>query len=90
MPGRLYRIRWYPGMRAARSADDLVSGELYRLRQSGNTLKILDDWEEQYDRELHRATLESGLQFKAWVYIYKKARPEHCFVVSGEWQSNAN
>ncbi len=86
MPGRLYRIRWYPGMRPPRDSDDLVTGELYKLRQPSKTLAALDEYEEQYHRELHRATLESGRAFLAWVYMYSQPRPEDCYIVSGEWQ----
>jgi gamma-glutamylcyclotransferase (GGCT)/AIG2-like uncharacterized protein YtfP len=85
MPGRLYRIRWYPGMRPPRDPEDLVTGELYRLRQPSKTLKVLDEFEEQYRREMHPATLENDQEFPAWVYMYKKPRPEHCYVASGQW-----
>ena len=85
MPGRLYRIRWYPGMRPPRDPKDLVTGELYKLRQPSKTLAILDDWEERYRRELHPATLENDQEFWAWVYIYRQHRPEDCYIVSGEW-----
>jgi gamma-glutamylcyclotransferase (GGCT)/AIG2-like uncharacterized protein YtfP len=85
MPGRLFRIRWYPGMRPPRGPKDLVTGELYRLRQPSKTLAALDKYEEQYARELHRATLENGQEFRAWVYIFRQPRPEHCLVASGEW-----
>ncbi|MDE3167057.1 MAG: gamma-glutamylcyclotransferase [Acidobacteriota bacterium] len=85
MPGRLYRIRWYPGMRPPREPADLVTGELYQLRQPVKTLAALDEWEQQYRRELHRATLENGQQSLAWVYMYRQPRPEDCRVVSGEW-----
>jgi gamma-glutamylcyclotransferase (GGCT)/AIG2-like uncharacterized protein YtfP len=85
MPGRLYRIHWYPGMRPSRNPDDLVIGELYKLRQASKTLKALDEYEEHYRRELHRATLETGEALQAWVYMYRQPRPEHCRVVSGEW-----
>src|SRR6185295_689420 len=60
MPGRLYRVRWYPGMRPPRGPEDVVMGELYKLRQASKTLKALDEWEENYTRELRRATLASG------------------------------
>ena len=83
--GRLYRIRWYPGMRPARGPEDLVTGELYKLRQPSKTLKALDGYEEQYTRELHRAMLETGQGFQAWVYMYRQPRPEDCYVASGEW-----
>ena len=85
MPGRLYRIRWYPGMRPSRNPDDLVIGELYKLRQPSKTLKALDEYEEHYRRELHRATLETGEALQAWVYMYRQPRPEHCYMASGEW-----
>ena len=85
MPGRLYRIRWYPGMRPSRNPEALVIGELYKLRQASKTLKALDEYEEQYRRELHRAKLENGYEIQAWVYIYLQRRPEDCRVASGEW-----
>jgi gamma-glutamylcyclotransferase (GGCT)/AIG2-like uncharacterized protein YtfP len=85
MPGRLYRIRWYPGMRPACRPEDVVTGELYRLRQPGKTLEALDEYEDDYRRELNRATLETGQSFPAWVYIYRYHRREHCYIVSGEW-----
>jgi gamma-glutamylcyclotransferase (GGCT)/AIG2-like uncharacterized protein YtfP len=86
MPGRLYRIRWYPGMRPPREPEDVVTGELYKLRQPSKTLKVLDEWEAQYRRELHRATLEYGQAFRTWVYVYRQPRPEYCRVESGEWR----
>jgi gamma-glutamylcyclotransferase (GGCT)/AIG2-like uncharacterized protein YtfP len=85
MPGRLYRVRWYPGMRPPRGSEDTVIGELYKLHQPSKTLEVLDEYEEEYTRELHRATLESGQEFRAWVYMYRQPRPEDCYVASGEW-----
>jgi gamma-glutamylcyclotransferase (GGCT)/AIG2-like uncharacterized protein YtfP len=88
MPGRMYRIRSYPGMQPARGPTDLVAGELYKLRQPAKTLKALDEWEERYRRELHRATLESvetGQAFRAWVYMYRHRLPEDRYIASGEW-----
>jgi gamma-glutamylcyclotransferase (GGCT)/AIG2-like uncharacterized protein YtfP len=85
MPGRLYRIHWYPGMRKPRDPKDLVTGELYRLRQPAKTLEVLDRWEESYDRELHRATLETGQTFRAWVYVHRRRLSEDRYLPSGEW-----
>ena len=90
MPGRLYRLRNYPGMRPPRDSADLVTGELYRLRQPARTLAVLDEWEENYRRELRRARLDSGRVFRAWVYVYRIPLPEHRRVPSGEWASPAN
>jgi len=72
-------------MRLARSPDDRVIGELYKLRQPSKTLKALDEYEEHYRRELHLATLETGEALQAWVYMYRQPRPEHCYLASGEW-----
>ena len=86
MPGRLYRIRSYPGMRPPRDPKDLVTGELYELHQPSKTLEVLDEWEEDYDRELHPATLRKTVkQFPAWVYMYRQSLPEDRYVASGEW-----
>jgi len=85
MPGRLYRIRWYPEMRPASGPEDLVAGELYKLRQPSKTLKLLDVYEDSYRRELHRATLEDGQALRAWVYMYRQRLPEDRYIASGEW-----
>jgi gamma-glutamylcyclotransferase (GGCT)/AIG2-like uncharacterized protein YtfP len=76
-------------MRPPRDPKDLVTGELYTLRQPLKTLAVLDAYEERYARELHRATLENGengQEFPAWVYMYRRSLPEDRYVPSGEWQ----
>ena len=76
MRGRLYRVRWYPGMRPA--GDGAVVGELYRLRHPAKTLEALDRYEgDHYRRELRVATRDTGRPMHAWVYIYRFAPPEH-------------
>jgi gamma-glutamylcyclotransferase (GGCT)/AIG2-like uncharacterized protein YtfP len=90
IPGRLYRISSYPGMRPPRDPKDLITGELYELHQPLQTLAVLDEWEEDYDRELHRAKLEKsgedGQDFPAWVYVYRQSLPEDRYIASGEWR----
>jgi gamma-glutamylcyclotransferase (GGCT)/AIG2-like uncharacterized protein YtfP len=85
MPGRLYRIRRYPGMRPACRPEDTVQGELYRLRQPSKTLKVLDQWEQNYRREL-RVALANGRVHRCWVYICRLRRPESCYLASGKWE----
>ena len=85
MPGRMYRVRWYPGMRPPRNSVDFVTGELYRLRQPARTLAVLDEWEENYRRELCRARLDSGRTIQAWVYMYRIPLADSRRVASGEW-----
>jgi gamma-glutamylcyclotransferase (GGCT)/AIG2-like uncharacterized protein YtfP len=90
MPGRLYRVRWYPGMRPPRDAGDLVTGELYRLRQPLSTLGLLDRYEgTPYSRELRTAVLATGETFRAWVYMYRQRLPEERRVDSGEWLADS-
>jgi len=72
-------------MRLARDPKDLITGELYKLRQPLKTLEVLDEWEQQYARELHPAILETGEVFRAWVYLYRRRLPEDRYVASGEW-----
>jgi len=72
-------------MRPPREPKDLITGELYELRQPVKTLKVLDGYEEHYHRELRLATLETDERFRAWVYVYRQPRPEYCRVYSGEW-----
>ena len=85
MAGRLYRIHWYPGMRPPLGSEDVVHGELYKLRQPSKTLKALDEYEEGYRRELRVAALESGRAVQAWVYVYPQRRPEDRLVRNGDW-----
>jgi gamma-glutamylcyclotransferase (GGCT)/AIG2-like uncharacterized protein YtfP len=85
MPGRLYRIRWYPGMLPPRHPADAVRGELYKLRQPSKTLKALDEHEEQYARELHCAVLETGQVIRTWVYVYQRRLLEEGYIPSGAW-----
>ena len=90
MPGRLYRVRWYPGMRPARDSGDLVTGELYRLRQPSKMLAVLDAYEENYRRELRKATLANRRTRQCWVYMYRVPMLESRRVASGEWNPAAN
>jgi gamma-glutamylcyclotransferase (GGCT)/AIG2-like uncharacterized protein YtfP len=85
MPGRLYRVRWYPGMRPARDPGDRVIGELYRLRQPSKIFAVLDEYEDGYRRELHTATLASGRKRRCWVYVYRVPLLERRRIASGEW-----
>jgi len=58
---------------------------LYKLRQPAKTLEALDKWEENYDRELHHATLETGQTFRAWVYVHRRRLSEGRYLPSGQW-----
>src|SRR5713226_5658152 len=76
--GRLYRVTHYPGLVLSDEADDVVFGELYRLRQPAELLREFDMYEAcgegfaeptQYIRQMLSVTLEDGAA-EAWTYVY--------------------
>jgi gamma-glutamylcyclotransferase (GGCT)/AIG2-like uncharacterized protein YtfP len=86
LPGRLYRIRWYPGLRPARDSNDWVIGELYRLRTPPRTLAALDHYEDKAYRRVRReAILADGEGIRCWVYLYGMPLSEQRRIPSGEW-----
>jgi len=87
MPGRLYRVKWYPGLRPARQSEESVIGEVFHLRQPVPMLRTLDEYEGKHDyaRELHTATLANGRRLRCWVYMYRIPLAERRRVASGEW-----
>ena len=77
--GRLYLIRHYPGLVPSDDPGDLVSGELYRLRQPEALLRELDMYEAcgegiaeptEYVRRMLPLTLADEAVSEAWTYIY--------------------
>jgi gamma-glutamylcyclotransferase (GGCT)/AIG2-like uncharacterized protein YtfP len=77
--GRLYRVKHYPGLVLSDTADDLVHGELYRLRHVEEMLREFDMYEAcgegfaeptQYVRKMLAVTREDGSATEAWTYIY--------------------
>jgi gamma-glutamylcyclotransferase (GGCT)/AIG2-like uncharacterized protein YtfP len=77
--GRLYRVKHYPGLVLSDDADDVVFGELYRLRQAAELLREFDMYEAcgegfaeptEYVRRMLPVTLENGAAREAWTYIY--------------------
>jgi gamma-glutamylcyclotransferase (GGCT)/AIG2-like uncharacterized protein YtfP len=81
-PGRLYLVKHYPGMVLSDATDDVVFGELYRLKQPEALLREFDMYEAcgegfaeptEYIRRLLPVTLvDAGetLITEAWTYLY--------------------
>ena len=98
IPGRLYRIDWYPGLRPAQGPSDRVTGEVYRLRNVTHSLAWLDEYEglvpgnlsaaasEKYCRENCEVQLTDGTKMRAWVYQYLQPLPEEAFIPDGIWR----
>ena len=78
-PGRLYLVKHYPGLVVSDDPDEIVFGELYRLRQPEALLREFDMYEAcgegfaeptQYVRQMLPVTLEQGETVEVWTYIY--------------------
>jgi len=77
--GRLYLIKHYPGLVLSGGPDDVVSGELYRLRECDALLAEFDIYEAcgegfaeptEYVRRMLDVTQEDGTAGEAWTYVY--------------------
>jgi len=77
--GRLYRVTHYPGLVLSDDADDVVFGELFRLRQPAELLREFDMYEAcgegfaeptEYLRQRLAVTGDDGAVSEAWTYVY--------------------
>jgi gamma-glutamylcyclotransferase (GGCT)/AIG2-like uncharacterized protein YtfP len=77
--GRLYRIKHYPGLVLSDDADDVVFGEVYRLRRPNELLREFDMYEAcgagfaeptEYIRQMLPVTSDDDAVSEAWTYIY--------------------
>jgi gamma-glutamylcyclotransferase (GGCT)/AIG2-like uncharacterized protein YtfP len=82
--GRLYLVKHYPGLVLSDVSDDVVFGELYRLKQPEALLREFDMYEAcgegfaeptEYIRRMLPVTLVDGaasepLSAEAWTYLY--------------------
>jgi gamma-glutamylcyclotransferase (GGCT)/AIG2-like uncharacterized protein YtfP len=77
--GRLYLVKHYPGLVLSDDAQDVVSGELYRLRAPTELLREFDMYEAcgegfaeptEYIRRMLAVTLDDGTATDAWTYVY--------------------
>ena len=77
--GRLYLIKHYPGLILSDGPADIVSGELYRLRDRDALLGELDIYEAcgegfpeptEYLRRMLAVTHADGSAGEAWTYVY--------------------
>ena len=92
--GRLHLVSHYPGMIASDAAADRVFGELYRLKQPDETLRILDDYEGcgendaepfEFLRRMVTVTLADGTAQAAWTYYYNRPVAHLPRIMSGRF-----
>jgi gamma-glutamylcyclotransferase (GGCT)/AIG2-like uncharacterized protein YtfP len=77
--GRLHLVKHYPGLVLSDAADDVVFGELFRLRQPAELLREFDMYEAcgegfaeptEYLRRMLPVTAADGAVTGAWTYLY--------------------
>jgi gamma-glutamylcyclotransferase (GGCT)/AIG2-like uncharacterized protein YtfP len=77
--GRLYLVKHYPGLVESDDSEDIVFGEVYRLRARDELLREFDMYEAcgadfpeptQYVRRMLEVSLNDGTADEAWTYIY--------------------
>ena len=77
--GRLYRVKHYPGLVLSDDANDIVFGEVYRLRHPAELLREFDMYEAcgegfaeptEYLRRMLKVALGDGATSEAWTYLY--------------------
>ena len=77
--GRLYLVRHYPGLVLSDDADEVVFGQLFRLRQPAELLREFDMYEAcgegfaeptEYIRQMLAVTREGEAAEQAWTYVY--------------------
>lgn len=90
--GRLFVVATYPGAVRSRHAEDIVHGEVYRLRDPG-LLSLLDryegcdpcDWQAPFARSLEYVMLAEGASANAWIYLYLRPTEGLERITSGDF-----
>jgi gamma-glutamylcyclotransferase (GGCT)/AIG2-like uncharacterized protein YtfP len=91
--GRLYLVKHYPGLVLSDHAEDVVFGELVRLRAPEASLATLDEYEgcgpgvasPQYLRQLLPVMLDDGTVSEAWTYVYNRPVAKLKRIASGRF-----
>jgi gamma-glutamylcyclotransferase (GGCT)/AIG2-like uncharacterized protein YtfP len=93
VPAELFDFGAYPGAVPSSSAGARVRGEVHRLPDTGETLRLLDHYEgcgphdrppHEFERELVDVDLEGGGSVRAWIYWYRPT-PRGRRLVSGDY-----
>jgi gamma-glutamylcyclotransferase (GGCT)/AIG2-like uncharacterized protein YtfP len=92
--GVLYRVAHYPGAIASSDPNDIVYGELYRLRDPGALFAALDPYESCGANDPMRTlyvrittTIErpGGEAVQAWIYLYNRDVTNLVRITSGRF-----
>ena len=92
--GRLYNLGRFPGLKAPRTSEDWVQGDVYDLGENfERTLKEMDAYEDaeaptSYQRQLAAVELDDGSSVAVWVYLHLGHVQEEQFIPSGSYEEN--
>lgn len=77
--GSIYRVEHYPAYKPEPAGE--VHGEVYRLRDPGATLGVLDGYEGD---DFERIPVDTPLG-RAWIYLYRHDLPADARIFSGDF-----
>jgi gamma-glutamylcyclotransferase (GGCT)/AIG2-like uncharacterized protein YtfP len=92
--GILYRVAHYPGALASSDPNDVVHGELYRLRDPDALFAALDPYEScgpndpkptKYVRMTTTIRRPGGETVTAWIYLYNRDVTQLARIASGRF-----
>jgi gamma-glutamylcyclotransferase (GGCT)/AIG2-like uncharacterized protein YtfP len=92
--GKLYDLRYYPGVVESDNYEDKVQGELYRLKNHEILLNILDKYEgcskddplpAEFLRKKLTVTLTNNKKVRAWIYLYNLPSHGLSIIPSGDY-----
>ena len=79
MQGKMYEVLGYPGVIESDNPEDVVYGDVYKIKTPEILLPIIDEYEEctdsftqphEYIRKKMPVSLPEGRSISAWIYIY--------------------
>ncbi|GAA4411563.1 gamma-glutamylcyclotransferase [Nibrella viscosa] len=81
LPGRLYRVGWFPGAVFDPTGTDQILGEIYRMHAPAELLRILDAYEDTADSGsgaglfVRKLLPVIGIRqtLPCWVYLYNES-----------------
>lgn len=94
VPGRLYNIGSYPGLIISENPDEIVTGELYKIKNKRVVLNTFDQYEGavepfpkpwEYQRVTAEVTTAEGAKVLSWLYIYQWDVVEEMHIKSGDY-----
>lgn len=92
--GRLYNIGNYPGLILTEDPGEIVSGELYKIRDKRVVLNTFDQYEGsvepfpkpwEYQRVKTEVTTDEGAKILSWLYTYQWDVKEEMRIPSGDY-----